>query len=310
VNRRTAYLVIVCALVLAAGCGGDKEREDPRAGGPTVDSAHVSMSVPQLPRLTGGQLDSLRAKKKRFNITQDQYWQNEGGVLANQYFEVWYPAGAATVTHGMYVFEELMPARRTFEEFFGQAPGELLVIRLPADLDAYKASTGLEWWRYSEIKGDSLTFAPVYILYKRGISYLAVPHEYYQWAVQKITRGGAPRWLEEGIASYLCGEGDLVLNQLREFSESDLSMTPEKIEEVLQGEEDRRESRIAYYHSFRMVEELIKRYGEEKFKEAVVLIGMGNTLDQAFVKAVQKDYRSVLEDATQYSVEIPTKTSS
>lgn len=309
-NRRKFYLVAIIALFLAAGCGGEKERDVPQDEGTAGDSVVMAQGTPRWPRMSGDQLDSLQAKKKRFNIKQDQYWEDEGGVLANEYFEVWYPAGRVTVTHGMYVFEELMPARKTFESFFGKAPGELLVIRLSADLDRYKAETGLDWWHYSQIRGDSLTFAPVYILYKRNISFLAVPHEYYQWAVGKITQGGAPRWMEEGVASYLAGEGDLLLNQMKEFVSGDISMSPEKIEEVLQGEEDRRLSRIAYYRAFRMVKQLIDSYGEDKFREAVLLIGMGNTLDQAFTKTVQKDYESVLEDATRYSVDIAGQESS
>ncbi len=304
-------------LAVAAGCGGEKKQaEAPQTSGgqiqaegsgTAVDSGAGEYGPRRLPTIRGATLDSLRVMKKRFHITLDKYWEDQGGVLGNEYVEVWYPAGRVTVTHGMYVFEELMPARRKFEEFFGQAPRELLVIRCSTDLDAYRRDTGREWWYYSEIKGDSMTLAPVYILSKRGISSVALPHEYYQWAIRKITRGGAPRWLEEGLASYLVGEEELLLNQMYEFKDTDVTMTPEKIETVLQGEEDRRESRIAYYRSYRMVKQLIDTYGRDRSKQAVMLVGMGKTLDQAFREAVDKDYNAVLHDATQYTVDLTSK---
>jgi hypothetical protein len=317
VKRTTAFWVIVCVLALVAGCGGEKKEGDvSQAGGKEVQDKGIAAggdsiakgSVPRrIPKLYGAPLDTLRAKKARFEITLDQYWEERGGVLGNDYFEVWYPEGNATVTHGMYVFEELMPARETLEQFFGEAPRELLVIHCPPDLDAYKRDTGREWWYYSEIKGDSMTFAPVWILSERGISALALPHEYYQWAVRKITRDGAPRWLEEGLASYLSGEGDLLLNQLQEFAGSDMSMTPDRIEAVLQGEQDRRDSRVAYYHSYKMVKQLMDTYGEDRVKQVVTLIGTGKTLDQAFMAAVGKNYSAVLEDATRYTLDLPRK---
>ena len=316
-NRTTVYGIALCVIAAAAGCGdGGKDREATQTRGSevrteesdTAGDSKVTTDIPRrLPRVRGEILDSLRVKKTRFHITRDQYWEFEGGVLANEYFEVWYPVGDVTVTHGMYVFEELMPARKRFEEFFGRTPSELVVIHCPPDLEVYERDTGREWWYYAEIKGDTITFAPVWILSKRGVSAQAIPHEYYQWAIRKITRGGSPRWLEEGLASYLSGEGDLLLKQVYEFSDTDVSMTPEEIEGVLQGEEDRRDSRVAYYHSYRMVEQLIKTYGEDRFKQAVMLIGAGNTLDQAFMTAVERDYRGALEDATRYSVDLTRK---
>lgn len=316
-NRNSLFWVAAIALAVSAGCGeGKKEGASPQTGAAEVrtewgaagaDSILTGGGPRRLPVVHGEVLDSLRAKKARFRISRDQYWEDKGGVLANEYFEVWYPAGAVTVTHGMYVLEELMPARKTFEEFFGDAPRELLVIRCPPDLDAYKRDTTREWWYYAEIKADSMTFAPIWILAKRGISAVAIPHEYHQWALRKLTRDGAPRWLEEGIASYLSGEGDLLLNQMYEFADGDVSMTPERIEAVLQGEEDRRDSRVAYYHAFRMVKQLIDTHGEDRFKQAVILIGTGKTLDEAFTAAVGKDYAGVLEDAVRYSVDLTRK---
>ncbi|UCG51822.1 MAG: hypothetical protein JSW58_16905 [Candidatus Latescibacterota bacterium] len=305
---------VFCVAVFLISCG-EKEQDEPQQ----TAQADQDTSGWQRPvhwpkgkdvgRLQGVVLDTLRAKKKRFSITRDQYWQNEGGVLANDFFEVWYPPGRMTVTHGMYVFEELMPARKKLKSFFGEAPEELFVINCSIDLEVYKKRTGREWWYYSEIKGDTATFGPIFILSKRGISSMAIPHEYYQWAVQKLTRYGAPRWLEEGLASYLSDEAELLLNQMYEFRRGDVSMTPARIEDVLQGEVTRRDSRIAYYRCYRMVKKLIDTYGENKLREAVLLIGRGNTLDDAFRTVYSLDYDGILEVASDYKVDLTKKKS-
>jgi hypothetical protein len=308
-NRGIVFSTVVFALAVTAGCGGKKEPEVARPAG-RADTNKTEFQYPPanpLFKIQGSTLDSLRVKKRRFDITHDEYWEGVGGVLANRYFEVWYPEGQATVTHGMYVFEELMPARKKLEEYFGEAPSDLFVIRNTPEIDVYKRLTGREWWYYSEIKGDTAVFVPVYTLYKRGISPVAVPHEYYQWAVRKITRYGAPRWLEEGMASRLSNEGALLLDQVYEFGNENLSMPPEKIETVLQGEEDRKDSRIAYYNSYRMVERLVEKFGEEKLKRSIVLIGQGNTLDQAFTAAFGADYNTVLKEASDYTIVLPIK---
>jgi hypothetical protein len=302
-------LTVVLALI-AAGCGGkEKESEIARQEEPK-DPTETDFKYPQANptfKIQGALLDSLRVKKQRFGITRDEYWRERGGVLANQYFEVWYPRGEASVTHGMYVFEELMPARAEFEAYFGSAPGELLKINIATEIDVYQRLTGREWWYYADMKGDSLTFVPVYTLYKRGISDMAVPHEYYQWAIRKLTLHGAPRWLEEGMASHLSKEGDLLLEQMYEFFREDHSMSPEKIEEVLQSEDNKRDARIAYFRSYRMVKRLMEEYGEENLKKAIVLIGLGRTLDQAFSDALGIDYSAVLAAASGYTVDLTQK---
>lgn len=311
-NRGIAFLTLVFAVALFAGCGGDKKQPEvaeteTSSGAKPGGTEFAYPPANPLYRLQGSTLDSLRVKKKRFDITRDEYWEGQGGVLANKYFEVWYPEGGTTVTHAMYIVEELMPARKKFEEYLGQAPEDLFVVRNTLEIDVYKKATGREWWYYSDMKGDTATFVPVYTLYKRGISPIAVPHEYYQWAIRKTTRHGAPRWLEEGLASRLANEGPLLLDQLYEFEAENLSMTPERIDEVLQGEEDRRDSRLAYYHSYRMVERLAEKYGEDKVKSAVTLIGVGNTVDQAFTTAFGADQATVVKEALNYPVELPKK---
>jgi hypothetical protein len=296
-------LVVIAAAALAS-CGGTEEAAETTESQDEKKTLTQQVLNRQESRIHGPMLDTLIVLKKRFGITRDEYWKNEGGVLANEYFEVWYPAGGVTVTHGMHVFEVFMPARDIIADLFGKSPEERLVVHVTTDLDTYKERTGREWWYYSEMKGDTITFSPLEILYRRGIAQRAIPHEYYQWAVGKITHHNAPRWLEEGIASYLVGEEELLINQAREFRRGDISMTPDKIEKVLAGEEDRRESRIAYFRAYFMVKTLVDTYGEDKLIETVRLMEKGRSRDEAFEAVYNKDYQGVLNDATNYTVDL------
>ena len=308
--RFIVLLLAICVFAVVTSCDKGGQETDVARKATSEGDETPSMYPEASPKkkIQGGMLDSLKVKKKRFNITRDEYVEEQGGVLGNEYLEVWYPAGGATVTHGMYMFEEIMPARQKYKALFGEAPSEFLVIHISKELEPYKEKTGREWWYYSEMRGDTLTFVPVYTLYKRGISSIAVPHEYYQWAVRKTTQHGAPRWLEEGMASYMSGEGEILLNQAYEFKDAVAAMdTPEKIEEVLQGEKERGETRIAYYRSYRMVVKLIDTFGEDKVVAAVVEIGRGNTLDEAFKKGTGKSYAEILEIASDYEVDLTRK---
>jgi hypothetical protein len=245
-------------------------------------------------RLGPAAMDTLRMLKKKHGISRDEYWENKGGVLANDYFEVWYPVGRMAVSHGMRVFNEIMPARETFEAFFGRVPQERVVIRLPSYLEQYKAWTGREWWFYSDIRADTLTLQPIFILVKRGLAHIAVPHEYHQWAIGRMTNYGAPRWLEEGIASYLAKEGKLLAGQILEFPEEARVMSPAQVEDILVKEETRQDSRIAYYHSFRMVKGIVDRYGEDKLKAMVLALADGQSLDEACQKAFNVSEKEML----------------
>ncbi|MEJ2721502.1 MAG: hypothetical protein P8181_10245, partial [bacterium] len=122
------FVAFVCIILVAAVIGscGKKEKPEPETVA-TTDQPANQLETPSNRAnsrdqsvLQGSVLDTLRAKKKRFNITRDEYWDGHGGVLANDYFEVWYTPGRTTVTHGMYVFEELMPAREKLKSFFGE----------------------------------------------------------------------------------------------------------------------------------------------------------------------------------------------
>jgi hypothetical protein len=249
-------------------------------------------------------LDTLRKMKKKFGITRDQYWKEKGGVLGNEFFEVWYPAGRVTVTHGMQAFVHLMPAHEKFNQFFDDSPSDRLVIKTWDYLEYYKRDVGRDFWYYSVIEGDSMKMQPVSVFYARGIDGVAIPHEYYQWAIGKITHNGAPRWIEEGVASYLSGEGEILTGQMVEFPDRKAPMNPAEIEKILIREENKADSRTAYYHSYMMVTKLVEEFGETNLRKAILEIARGKNIEDAVESVYNKKYADLLEIATGYNADL------
>lgn len=307
-TREIMRTLLIVATTVAVGCGGSQQTET--ASDTSHETAEATKKVgrpayipPANPygRIGAATLDSLRTYKHKFNITRDEYWNDTGGVLANDYFEVWYPVGRTTVTHGMRVFIEIMPARQKLEQFFGRAPEHPLVIHIPPHMENYKAETGRDWWYYGDLRSDSLTFQPVYVLVKRHLASIAIPHEYYQWAIGRLTNYAATRWLEEGVASYLCGEGDLLDIQIKEFSADAVPMSVAKVDDVLIMEETKQDARIAYYHSYRMVKQIVDEFGEDKLKALLLALGGGSDRDAASRSSLGIGYDELLDRLAYHS---------
>jgi hypothetical protein len=245
------------------------------------------------PKLPETVLDTLRTLKKLHEITRDEQWPGQGGVLANDFFEVWYAEGLTMITHAMRVVDDMMQARDKFAGVFGDAPTERLVIVLPPYLEQYTEWTGREFWHYSDLRADTMTIQPVYILRKRGLLEIAMPHEYFQWALGHFTNYWAPRWLEEGVASYFSHEGRILNENVNEFPKSARNMSMDRIEKALDAESTKQETRVAYYLAHRMVVSLVERYGEAKLVETLSLMAQGHGLDDACQKAYGMSYEDV-----------------
>lgn len=307
-TRVIQRVTIIAAVLVIFGCGGNSSKQETQTAKQTQSNSEMPQAllkdrekpsyIPQqkaLYEMSAGQIDTLRAYKRRFNITRDEYWDLYGGVLGNDYFDVWYPEGRVTVSHAMRVFMDIMPARAKFETFFGDAPEDRLIIICPEDMEHFKELTGRDWWYYGDFRADSLTLQPVYVLFKRGIDELAISHEYYQWALSKLTRYGAPRWLEEGVASYLSNEGRLLTAQVREFPADSVWMSPQRVDDVLVKEETKRDARTAYYHAYTMVMGIIDSWGEDGLKSMVRAMAEGYDMDEACRKVFDMPYADLLK---------------
>jgi hypothetical protein len=301
--RAMKLVLIAFALIyLAAGCSGDKKKQQKSPESRRLAADLHPKSNP-LAGLTPSVVDTLRAKRRIYNVTRDEYWDDKGGVLGNEYFEVWYSPGRVTVTHGMFALEEAMFARRQFHRTFGAVPDEKLNVILPADMTNYLLRTGREWWYYSSVKEDTVIFQPVYVLVKRGLAPIAITHEYAQWAMERLSRQRAPRWFVEGLASLMSNEASVLIDQLWEFDRSSWRKTPSEIESILIKEEDRQSSRIAYYHAFKMMQTLEAQFGYGPLTQFIIRLGDNEDLDAVSRDVFNKSYQELIAMASNYEID-------
>lgn len=301
--RMMKLILAGCILLsLAAGCSKEEKKPQTAADSRRLDADLHPKSNP-MAGLSPTVVDTLRAKRRIYEVTRDEYWDDKGGVLGNKNFDIWYPAGRVTVTHGMYALEELMIARRYFHRTFGTVPEEKLTVVLPRDMTDYLARTGREWWYYAVVKEDSVIFQPVYVLVKRGLGPIAISHEYSQWAIERLSKNRAPRWFVEGLASVMSNESKVLIDQLWEFDPSTWRKTPAEIETILKTEELREQSRIAYYHAFKMVKTLESQFGYGALTQFVMRLGDNDDLDAASREVFQKPYQELLALAARYELD-------
>ncbi len=290
IQRMAVRVLIATALAAAlASCGGKQQ--------PSEKKVVKKYSVPkELDReLNDAELDSLKQMKITHNITRDEYWDGYGGVLANNELEVWYPDGKVNSLQGMAMLKLAAEARARAQKVFGTVPAERVVIICAGDIDVYMASTGRQWWQYSRIVGDTISIQPPINLHTRGILTVVGPREYYEWAIGKLSKGHAPRWIEEGFASYLAGEASVLEDLRQDFGTKPLAMTTREMESALKRESDRQETRRAYYNAYRTVEEIVKAHGENAMGRFVVLLGEKGDVDAASQAAFGADFEPVTD---------------
>jgi hypothetical protein len=298
------FCTIVClfAFVLAAGCddGPPSEEEQLRIANEILrERKGMEDEGPRVPERV---LDTLRVMKERYKITRDEYWLNKGGVLTNEYFDVWYPPGPVTVTHGMHTFSQLEFARVYFDRFFSRSVDSRLTVICAMDMTDYTDRTGNQWWTYATIDDDELVFQPIDVLWQRDLLDMAVRREYYVWGIGKLTGGRAPRWFTHGLASMMSEEDEVLQGFLFEYKDDDLEFELDDVESGLKNDKDRKPYRLGRYAAFRMVRRLSAAHGQEKMSEVVERLGEGQKHKKAFEATFGQSYDELVAFALDFKV--------
>jgi hypothetical protein len=117
--------------------------------------------------------------------------------------------------------------------------------------------TGQPWWAAAATKGSHVELQPVPVLQRRGVLVTTLRHELAHLVIDSVSRGRATRWLSEGMALYLAGEGPMIARYTPRAK-----LTVEEIDKKLSGAGSADEMRAAYAAAYREVKGLIQREGE------------------------------------------------
>ena len=301
-----ALALFAALAVAAAGCGDKKSGSQDDKNGP----AFKYEKPPDYDRpLNEAELDSMRAMKITHHVSRDEYWDETGGVLASDRFEVWYGNRKIYVIQAMAVLKLMDQAADRANKTFGRIPSERLVVVCAPTMDAFRKATGRDWWQYSLIKGDTLSFQTPMTLFMRQLLNTAAQREYYMWVLGKLTAGKAPRWLLTGMASYLAGERDVLVGQRKEYATQDLRMDVKDIEKTLTGDNDRIPVRRATYNAYLMVSQLVQDRGMPAVASFVLAFATEPTPEEAAQRAFSQTYEEVLTGAGAWTEPVATTTS-
>src|SRR5262249_10284805 len=125
--------------------------------------------------------------------------------------------------------------------------------------------TGLPWWSAAATDGNRIELQPIVILKRRGVLETTVRHELVHRMIDIAGKGRTPRWLSEGLALHLAGEGPLISR-----FEPARRLSILELDQKLAAVTTSNDMRELYAAAYLEVRSLIRTEGEARVWESVM----------------------------------------
>jgi hypothetical protein len=128
----------------------------------------------------------------------------------------------------------------------------------------FVARTGMPAWAAAATHDNRIELQPLSLLKRRGIVETTLQHELVHVVIDTLGGGKTPRWLAEGIALHVAGEGKLIQQNAKgaPLSSADL-------ESKLAAAKTPADMKAAYAAAYLAVRDLVRVEGENKLWKRV-----------------------------------------
>ena len=136
------------------------------------------------------------------------------------------------------------------------------VILHPSTQD-FMAATGQPWWSAGATRGRKSNIQPVSVLRRRGVLTSTLRHEYAHAVIEVLGHGRTARWLAEGLAIQVAGEGAALKRGTAKTGQTrQTRLGIQELERKLEHPESADEMRLLYVAAYWEVLGLIRQEGE------------------------------------------------
>jgi hypothetical protein len=151
------------------------------------------------------------------------------------------------------------------------APLDILFHHTTAD---FTRATGQPAWVAAAVTANNrIELQPLDTLRRRGILTTTIKHEFTHLIIERTARGRTPpRWLAEGFAAHVAGEGEQLTRVTRP-----LNITLDELERRLTASPaSAADTRILYAESYRRTSRIIREQGETNVWQRIKVRGTMN----------------------------------
>ena len=124
--------------------------------------------------------------------------------------------------------------------------------------------TGMPAWAAAATRNNRIELQPLSVLKRRGILETTLRHELVHVVIDTVGGKQTPRWLAEGLALYVAGEGKLLERHAR-----GPTISLDDLERKLATAKSADEMKSAYAAAYKTVRDLIRLEGEIKLWQRV-----------------------------------------